>query len=402
MTASQKSKTQTGPLEGIRVIELGHMIAGPYSGQVFADFGADVIKVEPPEKGDPMRVWGRGKYPLWWTICARNKRCITVNLREKEGQDIIKKLVEQADIVVENIRPGTLEKWGLGYDDLKAVNSKIILVRVSGYGQTGPYAQRAGYAAIGEAMGGMRYLSGYPDRRPSRTGLSLGDTITALYAMVGALAALQHRQRTGEGQVVDCALYEAVLATMEATIPEYTVSGYIRERSGSILPNVAPSNIYQCKDGDILIAANQDSVFQRLCNAMEQSDLAEDKRFFDHTARGKNQEELDILIDKWTSNYTLAQMDALMEKHGVPCGKVYRAPEMLEDAHYQAREAIIDVPHEEWGEVKMQNVVPKLSGTPGGVKWPGPKLGEHNGDVYRELLDMSADEISALKNKNII
>ncbi len=402
MTASQKSKTQTGPLEGIRVIELGHMIAGPYSGQVFADFGADVIKVEPPEKGDPMRVWGRGKYPLWWTICARNKRCITVNLREKEGQDIIKKLVEQADIVVENFRPGTLEKWGLGYDDLKAVNSKIILVRVSGYGQTGPYAQRAGYAAIGEAMGGMRYLSGYPDRRPSRTGLSLGDTITALYATVGALAALQHRQRTGEGQVVDCALYEAVLATMEATIPEYTVSGYIRERSGSILPNVAPSNIYQCKDGDILIAANQDSVFQRLCNAMEQSDLAEDKRFFDHTARGKNQEELDILIDKWTSNYTLAQMDALMEKHGVPCGKVYRAPEMLEDAHYQAREAIIDVPHEEWGEVKMQNVVPKLSGTPGGVKWPGPKLGEHNGDVYRELLDMSADEISALKNKNII
>ena len=402
MTASQKSKPQTGPLEGIRVIELGHMIAGPYSGQVFADFGADVIKVEPPEKGDPMRVWGRGKYPLWWTICARNKRCITVNLREKEGQDIIKKLVEQADIVVENFRPGTLEKWGLGYDDLKAVNSKIILVRVSGYGQTGPYAQRAGYAAIGEAMGGMRYLSGYPDRRPSRTGLSLGDTITALYATVGALAALQHRQRTGEGQVVDCALYEAVLATMEATIPEYTVSGYIRERSGSILPNVAPSNIYQCKDGDILIAANQDSVFQRLCNAMEQSDLAEDKRFFDHTARGKNQEELDILIDKWTSNYTLAQMDALMEKHGVPCGKVYRAPEMLEDAHYQAREAIIDVPHEEWGEVKMQNVVPKLSGTPGGVKWPGPKLGEHNGDVYRELLDMSADEISALKNKNII
>ena len=402
MTASQKSKTQTGPLEGIRVIELGHMIAGPYSGQVFADFGADVIKVEPPEKGDPMRVWGRGKYPLWWTICARNKRCITVNLREKEGQDIIKKLVEQADIVVENFRPGTLEKWGLGYDDLKAVNSKIILVRVSGYGQTGPYAQRAGYAAIGEAMGGMRYLSGYPDRRPSRTGLSLGDTITALYATVGALAALQHRQRTGEGQVVDCALYEAVLATMEATIPEYTVSGYIRERSGSILPNVAPSNIYQCKDGDILIAANQDSVFQRLCNAMEQSELAEDKRFFDHTARGKNQEELDILIDKWTSNYTLAQMDALMEKHGVPCGKVYRAPEMLEDAHYQAREAIIDVPHEEWGEVKMQNVVPKLSGTPGGVKWPGPKLGEHNGDVYRELLDMSADEISALKNENII
>lgn len=402
MAANQKSETKTGPLEGIRVIELGHMIAGPYSGQVFADFGADVIKVEPPEKGDPMRVWGRGKYPLWWTICARNKRCITVNLREKEGQDIIKKLVEQADIVVENFRPGTLEKWGLGYEDLKAVNKKIILVRVSGYGQTGPYSQRAGYAAIGEAMGGMRYLSGYPDRRPSRTGLSLGDTITALYATIGALAALQNRHRTGEGQVVDCALYEAVLATMEATIPEYTVSGYIRERSGSILPNVAPSNIYKCKDGDILIAANQDSVFQRLCNAMEQPALAEDKRFFDHTARGANQVELDELIDGWTSNFTLEQMDALMEEHGVPCGKVYRAPEMLEDAHYQAREAIIDVPHEEWGDLKMQNVVPKLSGTPGGVKWPGAKLGQHNGDVYRGLLDMSADEIAQLKDKKII
>ncbi len=402
MAADQKSETKTGPLEGVRVIELGHMIAGPYSGQVFADFGADVIKVEPPEKGDPMRVWGRGKYPLWWTICARNKRCITVNLREKEGQDIIKKLVEQADIVVENFRPGTLEKWGLGYEDLKAVNKKIILVRVSGYGQTGPYAQRAGYAAIGEAMGGMRYLSGFPDRRPSRTGLSLGDTITALYATIGALAALQNRHRTGEGQVVDCALYEAVLATMEATIPEYTVSGYIRERSGSILPNVAPSNIYKCKDGDILIAANQDSVFQRLCNAMEQPALAEDKRFFDHTARGANQVELDELIDGWTSNFTLEQMDALMEEHGVPCGKVYRAPEMLEDAHYQAREAIIDVPHEEWGDLKMQNVVPKLSGTPGGVKWPGAKLGQHNGDVYRGLLDMSADEIAQLKDKKII
>lgn len=402
MSTNEPNDNTQGPLAGIRVIELGHMIAGPYSGQVMADFGADVIKVEPPEKGDPMRVWGRGKYPLWWTICSRNKRCITVNLRDNEGQDIIKKLVEQADIVVENFRPGTLEKWGLGYDALKAINSKIILVRVSGYGQTGPYAQRAGYAAIGEAMGGMRYLSGFPDRRPSRTGLSLGDTITALYATVGALSALQHRSRTGEGQVVDCALYESVLATMEATIPEYTVSGYIRERSGSILPNVAPSNIYKCKDGDILIAANQDSVFGRLCAAMERPQLAADERFSNHTVRGANQIELDELIDDWASQFSLDEMDALMEKHGVPCGKVYRAPEMLDDPHFKDREAIIDVPHEEWDELKMQNVVPKLSATPGRVKWAGPKLGEHNSEVYGELLDLSSEEIADLKEKKVI
>lgn len=401
MTATDQ-EVEKGPLEGIRVIELGHMIAGPYSGQVFADFGADVIKVEPPEKGDPMRVWGRGKYPLWWTICARNKRCITVNLRDEAGQDIIKKLVEQADVVVENFRPGTLEKWGLGYEDLKKINKKIILVRVSGYGQTGPYAQRAGYAAIGEAMGGMRYLSGFPDRRPSRTGLSLGDTITALYATIGALAALQNRQRTGEGQVVDCALYESVLATMEATVPEYTVSGYIRERSGSVLPNVAPSNIYQCKDGDILIAANQDTVFTRLSAAMGRPELADDERYSNHTARGANQVELDELIDQWTSQFTQDEVDALMEKHGVPCGKVYRAPEMLDDPHFQEREAIIDVPHEEWGELKMQNVFPKLSATPGRVKWAGPKLGEHNAEIYRGLLDLSSEEIDRLKEQKII
>ena len=402
MSTNEQTIPGPGSLDGVRVIELGHMIAGPYSGQVFADFGADVVKVEPPGKGDPMRVWGRGDYPLWWTICARNKRCITVNLRDAEGQEIIKKLVAQADVVIENFRPGTLEKWGLGFEDLKAVNPKIILVRVSGYGQTGPYAQRAGYAAIGEAMGGMRYLSGYPDRRPSRTGLSLGDTITALYATIGALAALQHRDKTGEGQVVDCALYESVLATMEATVPEYTVSGYIRERSGSILPNVAPSNIYQCKDGDILIAANQDSVFSRLCTAMKRPELAEDERFFDHTARGKNQVELDDLIEQWTREFTLDEMDALMDASGVPCGKVYRAPEMLEDPHFQARDAIIDVPDPKWGEVKMQNVFPKLSATPGQVKWTGPGLGQHNADVFGELLNLSADEIAALEEKKVI
>ena len=402
MSTDETNGASPGPLEGVRVIELGQLIAGPYCGQVFADFGADVIKVEPPGAGDPMRVWGRGDYPLWWTVCARNKRCVTANLREPEGQDLIKKLVAEADIVLENFRPGTMEKWGLGYEDLKAVNPGIIMVRVSGFGQTGPYAKRAGYAAIGEAMGGMRYLSGYPDRRPSRTGLSLGDTLAAVYAGLGALAALRHRERTGEGQVVDSAIYEAVLATMEATIPEYTVSGYIRERSGSVLPNVAPSNIYQCRDGDMLIAANQDTVFRRLCAAMGKPELADDERYATHTARGANQEELDQRIDQWASGHTLDEVEAVLEEHGVPCGKVYRAPEMLNDEHFQARDAIIDVPHAQWEGLKMQNVFPKLSSTPGRVKWAGPALGEHNTDVYRGLLDLSPDEIAALKDKDII
>ena len=401
-TLSDTQSGNGGPLEGIRVIELGQLIAGPYCGQLLADFGADVIKVEPPEKGDPMRVWGRGDYPLWWTVCARNKRCITVNLRTAEGQDLIKKLVREADMLLENFRPGTMEKWGLGYDVLKGINPGLIMVRVSGYGQTGPYASRAGYASIGEAMGGMRYLSGYPDRRPTRTGLSLGDTLAATYACVGALAALEHRRQTGEGQVVDAAIYEAVLATMEATIPEYTVSEYIRERSGSVLPNVAPSNIYQCKDGEMIIAANQDTVFARLCRAMEQPGLATDERFATHTARGAHQEELDRLIDAWAQTRLMDDIEAIMVEHGVPCGKVYRAPEMLDDEHVHAREAIIDVDHPKWSNLKMQNVFPKLSGTPGRVKWPGPELGAHNDEVYKALLDLSSDDLEDLKRRGVI
>ena len=244
-----------------------------------------------------MRVWGRGDYPLWWTVCARNKRCITANLRESEGQELIKQLVSEADMILENFRPGTMERWGLGYEDLNKINPKIIMIRVSGYGQTGPYASRAGYAAVGEAMGGMRYVCGEPDRQPSRAGLSIGDTLAATYACMGALAALHHREKTGEGQVVDASIYESVLNVMEATIPEYVVSNYVRERSGAKLPNVAPSNIYDCKDGIFLIAANQDTVFGRLTKAMGQPELAEDERFVSHTARGANQELLDDIIN---------------------------------------------------------------------------------------------------------
>ena len=393
---------RSGPLTHIRVVELGQLIAGPFCGQLLGDMGADVIKVEPPGKGDPMRDWGRGDYPLWWTVCARNKRCVTANLREAEGQDIVKRLVKEADILLENFRPGTMEKWGLGYEELSKINPGLIMVRVSGYGQTGPYSPRAGYASVGEAMGGMRYLSGYPDRKTCRTGLSIGDSLAATYACVGALAALEHRNKTGEGQVVDSAIYESVLNIMEATIPEYTISNYIRERSGSVLPSVAPSNVYDCKDGSFIIGANQDTVFKRLCDAMGMPELFENEKYSSHIARGANQDELDEIINDWTKTKTMAEVDDLMIEHGVPAGRVYRAPEMLEDPHFQAREAIVDVPHDKWDNLKMQNVFPKLSKTPGKIRWSGPDYGEHTEEVYSELLGMDAEEIAALREKNII
>ena len=392
-----------GPLTDIRMIELGQLIAGPFCGQLFADMGADVIKVEPPGTGDPMRVWGRGDYPLWWRVCARNKRVITANLREPEGQDLVRRLIAEADVVLENFRPGTMERWGLGYEELSKDNPGLIMVRVSGYGQTGPYSKRAGYAAIGEAMGGMRYLCGEPDRQPSRAGLSIGDTLAATYACTGALAALHHRDRTGEGQVIDASIFESVLNVMEATIPEYTVSNYVRERSGSTLPGVSPSNIYDCKDGIFLIAANQDTVFRRLAAIMGQPELADDERFNSHTARGANMQELDDIINAWTQSRTMAEIDELMQEAGVPAGRIYRAPEMLEDPHYQAREAIIDTPTDDWPELKMQGVFPRMSKTQGEVRWTGnTTLGAHNDEVYKEILGLSDDELDRLRDESII
>ena len=397
-----EEKERKGPLTHLRVIELGQLIAGPFCGQLLADMGADVIKVEPPGKGDPMRDWGRGDFPLWWTICARNKRCISANLRVPEGQDLIKRLVKEADILLENFRPGTMEKWGLGYDELLKINPKLIMVRVSGFGQTGPYATRAGYASVGEAMGGMRYLSGYPGQKTCRTALSIGDSLAATFACVGALAAIEHRNQTGEGQVVDSAIYESVLNIMEATIPEYTISNYVRERSGSVLPNVAPSNVYDCKDGSFIIGANQDTVFRRLCEAIGRPELASDERYATHTARGKYQDELDDIINEWTLTKTMAEVDELMIENGVPAGRVYRAPEMLEDPQFIARDAIVDVPHPNWKNLKMQNVFPKFSKTPGEIRWAGAELGAHNEEVYNEILGMNADEIAALKDKDVI
>ena len=388
-----------GPLQDIRVVEMGQLLAGPFCGQLLADFGAEVIKIEPPGIGDPMREWGREKAhgkSLWWPVVARNKKSITLNLREGEGQDIARRLIAKSDILIENFRPGTMERWGLGYDQLSAVNPKLIMVRVTGYGQTGPYAGRAGFGAIGEAVGGLRYVVGDPSTPPSRMGISIGDSLAATFAALGAVMALHARGRTGRGQVVDSAIYEAVLAMMESLVSEYAETGYIRERTGAILPNVAPSNVYPTRDGlMLLIAANQDTVFRRLVEAMDEPALADDPRYATHAARGKHQRELDDRIAKWTRTLDAAPLEALLEQKGVPAGRIYRAPEMLSDPHFAAREAIIRLAHPEFGQLAMQNVAPRLSATPGRVRHAGPALGEHNREILGGLLGI--DEPSRAK-----
>ncbi len=394
--------TGFGALEGLKVLELGQLIAGPFCGQLLADHGAEVIKIEAPGAGDPMRKWGQTA-PLWWPVVARNKKCVTLNLREEKGQTILKEMVKDADFVLENFRPGTMERWGLGYDVLSEINPRLIMIRVSGYGQTGPYASKAGYGSIGEAMGGMRNLAGDPSTPPSRIGLSIGDSLAATYATLGALMALHHREKTGKGQVVDSAIYEAVLAMTESVASEYSYNGFNRERTGSILPKVAPSNAYPTKDGDILIGANQDTVWRRLAVAMGRPELGEDPRYATHYERGERQQELDDLIADWTRDQSAEDVLALMDEHGIPAGKIFKAEDMFKDPHYAARDALVEMEHPEFGTLSMQNTFPKLSGSPGEVKWAGPaSLGQHNSDVYGDMLGLGAEEIAKLKADGII
>lgn len=395
--------SEQGALAGIKVVELGQLIAGPFCGQLLGDMGADVVKVEPPGDGDPMRKWGRGEDKLWWEVVSRNKRCVSANLRVPEGQALVRRLAAKADILIENFRPGTLEKWGLSPETLWADNPGLIIVRVSGYGQSGPYSERAGFGGIGEAMGGWRYIVGDPDRPPSRMGISIGDTLAATYGCMGALAALQARARTGRGQIVDSALYEAVLQVMESVVPEYQWSGYIRERSGSVLPGIAPSNVYRCKDGDYLIGANQDAIWGRLAQAMGRPELAKDPRYADHVSRGRHQTELDELIEAWTKTLTVDEVEALMIEHAIPAGKIYRAPEMLADPHFSAREAIIEVETPRWGPLKMQNAFPKLSDTPSRVRSPAPsKVGENNREIYGDWLGLDERELDRLAAAGVV
>ena len=393
----------TGALHGLRVIEMGQLLAGPFCGQLLGDMGADVIKVEPPGAGDPMREWGQGQEKVQWEVIARNKRSVSANLRVPEGQALVRRLIAHADILVENFKPGTLEKWGMAPAELLAANPGLIIARMSGYGQTGPYSDRAGFGGIGEAMGGWRYIVGEPDRPPSRMGVSIGDTLTATYGCMGVLAALHHRARTGEGQVIDAALYESVLQVMEGLVPEYDRMGLIRERSGSILTGIAPSNVYRCKDGEYMIGANKDSLWRRLAAAMGRPELGDDPRYATHLARGENQTELDQLIDDWTRTLAVEEVDALMIEYSIPAGKVYRAPEMIADPHFQAREAIVEVETERFGKLKMQGAFPKFSSTPSGVRRPAPvRVGQHNAEIYGELLGLGDGDLAAMAAAGVV
>lgn len=392
-----------GALAGLRVVELGQLLAGPFCGQLLGDMGADVIKVESPGAGDPMRVWGQGKEKVQWEVIGRNKRSVTCNLRVPEGQALARRLILSADVVVENFKPGTLEKWGLDPIELLREKPALIIARMSGYGQTGPYSDRAGFGGIGEAMGGWRYIVGEPDRPPARMGISIGDTLCATYGAMGVLAALHHREKTGQGQIIDTALYEAVLQVMEGLVPEYDYNGYIRQRSGSILPGVAPSNVYTCRDGPFMIGANNDAIFARLAKAMGRPELALDPRYASHLARGQHQAELDNLINAWTETLTIGEVDALMIAHSIPAGRVYTAKDMLADPHFAAREAIIEVETRNRGKVRMQNAFPKLSRTPSGVRRPAPAVpGEDNREVLGELLGLDPTELDRLASAGVI
>ena len=396
--------TNQPPLAGLRVIELGQLIAGPFCGQLLGDFGAEIIKVEAPDRPDPARDWGAAKLDgisLFWPIIARNKRSLTLNLRVEAGQGVLKRLTETADVLVENFRPGTLEKWGLGPEVLHAINPRLVIVRVSGYGQTGPEAEKPGYASVGEAKAGLRHLIGEPDRPPARAGVSLGDTMTGTFAALGAMMALFSRERTGRGQVVDAAIYESVMAFMESLIPEYALAGHTRQRSGAILPNIAPSGAYPCNNGIVIIGANQDTLFARLCEMMN-TNWSADPRFATHNARGENQSELDEMIATWTEQRSLQEVLAACDAHSIPCGPVNTAREMLEDAQIKARSAIVKIMDPMLGtEVPMQAVVPKLSSTPGRVTATGPALGEDTGDILASI-GYDADEITSFRNANVI
>jgi formyl-CoA transferase len=391
-------------LQGLRVVELGTLIAGPFAARLLAEFGAEVIKIEAPGSGDPLRNWRqvRDGTSLWWYAQARNKRSVTVNLKEPEGQEIVRALVRRADVVIENFRPGALEKWNLGYEALARENPGLIMVRLSGYGQTGPYRDRPGFGAIGEAMGGVRYLTGHPDRPPARAGISLGDSLAALYGVIGTLLALHHRQANGgKGQLVDVALYEAVFSLLESTLPEYGMTGFVRERSGGALPGITPSNTYRCKDGAyVVIGANGDSIFKRLMRLMGREDLAADPQLADNAGRTRRAEELDAAIGAWTARRGLDEVLELLNGAEVPAGRIYSIADIARDAHYKAREMIQAVPVGA-EEVLLPGIVPKLSATPGEIRWAGPKLGEHTVEV---LLELGYDEEKqrTLRAKGII
>jgi formyl-CoA transferase len=394
----------SAPLEGVRVLELGALVAGPFCAKTLGDFGAEVVKIEPPATGDALRGWRRTRngVSLWWHAQSRNKKSVTCDLRRPEGQEIVRRLAARSDIVVENFRAGALEKWNLGWDALSRANPKLILVRISGYGQTGPYRERPGFAAIAEAEAGFRYVTGFPDRPPVRPNLSIGDTVASLHGVIGALLALHHLKNGGTGQVIDVALYEAMFNCMESLLPEYDAGGYVRERSGSALPGIAPSNLYPCRDGSyVLIAGNADSLYRRLMSAIGRADLRDDPALARNEGRAAQMERIDAAIAAWTSRRAQEEVLAAMRQAEVPAGKIYTAADIVADPHYAARGVIESIVACDGEPLKVPGIVPKLSATPGAIRTPAPRLGEHTDEVLGSL-GYRPEEIAGLRAKGVV
>jgi formyl-CoA transferase len=389
----------------VRVIELGGLVAAPYAGSLLAQFGADVIKIESPRGGDPLRTWRKlhNGTSVWWYSLNRNKKSVTLDLTTPKGQEIARALVKDARIVVENFRPGALEQWGLGWEDLSRVNPALVMMRISGYGQSGPYRDRPGFAAIAESMGGLRHVTGYEDRAPVRAGISLGDTLAAMYGVIGALLALRHvEQGGGTGQVVDVALYEAVFGVMESLIPDYSRFQHVRGRSGSRLPGIAPSNTYPCKDGRyVVIAANSDGIFTRLMRAIGRDDLASDAALARNDGRARQEDMLDEVIGAWTASHDLEHVLEVLAEADVPSGRIYTAADIFDDPHYRERGMIEAAVLPDGAPLDIPGVVPKLSETPGGTRWVGPALGEHVDEVLGGL-GLSAADITRLRAERIV
>jgi crotonobetainyl-CoA:carnitine CoA-transferase CaiB-like acyl-CoA transferase len=393
-----------GPLAGYRVIELGQLLAGPFTGCMLGYFGAEVIKIEPPKGGDPIRGWREVQdgTSLWWHSLGRNKKSVTIDLKSEEGIKLVKQLIDSADVVIENFRPGVVEKWGIGPDVFKQSNPKLVYARISGYGQTGPYSSKAGFASVCEGMSGFRYVNGFPDGPPVRPNLSIGDTIAGIHTALGITMALLEREKSGQGQVVDVALYEAMFNLMEAVVPEYDGAGVIREPSGSTVTGIVPTNTYQCADGKyVVIGGNGDSIFKRLMEGIGHPDLAVDERVATNAGRVEHQDEIDQIIGGWCSARTVSEVLKVMEDQRVPAGPIYNVEDMFNDEHFQAR-GLFERVEINGKPLKIPAIIPKLDRTEGKTQWPGPSLGQHNDEVLGEILGLSADEQEALRNAEVI
>jgi len=405
----ERDTSGPGPLAGVRVVELGMLLAGPFTGRLLGDMGAEVIKVEPPGQPDPLREWGKARYKgrsLWWPVQSRNKKCVTLNLRSERGQQLLRGLVEHCDVLTENFRPGTLERWNLAPEQLWDSNPGLVIARISGYGQTGPYAPRAGFASVSEAMGGVRYINGFPGEPPPRMHISLGDSLAGMYAAQGILAALYKRDALGfdKGQVIDVSLLESSFSLLESTVPEYDRLGIVRGPGGTGLQGVAPSNIFTSRDGRrIVIAANADGVFRRLCEAMGRPELADDPRFATHLARGENQQELEAIVTAWAAGKDAAEIDEVLNAAGVICGPIYTIADIFEDPQFRAREMLLEQVDPEFGTFIGPGIVPKFSATPGAVRWSATwEEGSHNAEVYGELLGLGEETLAELGEAGVV